>query len=656
MPTSKKIIGSVYPFPFFIGGGHNTNFTLIKGNEIFTSEEGKINEVVNSSCDRFPEKSILAGLKHFDIHPQEVDHWIFGSPGQIPTKPALKFFLSKFKTKSYEELSRNKCISFTRHHLAHAGLAIYGSGFDNGIFVSMDDGGDGADPFDTVWGTFENNSIKTLGNYNKGGWGIARFHNFICEATGYLGNVDNGKVMGLAAYGKVEEDLYKKLKKFLVVSEDGFSAKFLLRHNPQRSKPRYEKLKLDSYEFYKVINTSNPPAELKEITKYYSSINIAATGQRIVEDVALEIISNMLNFTKKKKIVCSGGFFQNISFNKRLLDLGLQGVYVPSAPNDSGLSLGAALLYKMSVEKKRPRKTLSSYLGPQFKNEEIKDILDEFNLDYKKSKNICRETANFLKKGKIVGWFQGRSELGPRSLGARSVLGDPRKFINKAKINQLLKKRDWFMPYAPSVLYDKMDFFYDKKINCPYMSFSMKITKNSSRIPAAVHVDGSSRPHTIKKNDFPRYYNLIKEFYRFTGVPAILNTSFNRHGIATIQTPRQAIEHLLNGCVEILVIEDFIVFAHKKNRKKIERLYSEGYYLLVEKIRHIIEAMVSNDRDLSKIIKENKKILESNNIIFNTKTKELILNRKKLKFNNFNRDEIRKKIFPLLDKKNFSIK
>jgi carbamoyltransferase len=645
---SKKIIASIYPFPFFIGVGHNTNFSLIKDKKIFSLEEGKLATVVNSSCDRFPEKSMLSGFKYFNIEPKDVDHWVFGGYGKTPKKPALEFFFSKFKAINYQELNKRKAISFVKHHDAHASLAIYGSGLKEGLFICLDDGGDEVHPFDTYWGTFKKNKLKTIGSYNRGGWGICRFHNFICESIGYLGNVDNGKVMGLAPYGKVDKSLYKELRNLLIISKDGFSAKFLLRHNPIKSKPRYEKLFLDSYQFYKVIHSPNPPKELTQITKFYSSLDIAATGQKVVEDVTFEIIKNMLTHTKQKNIVCSGGFFQNIAFNKKLLELGLNAAYIPSAPNDSGLSLGGALNKKMSLDKSRPKSILSPFLGVEFSSDEVIKILDEFNLVYKKTNNISKETAKLISKGKVVGWFQGRSELGPRSLGARSVLADPRKYNNKAKLNQLLKKRDWFMPFAPSVLYDKMEYFYKTKIDCPYMSFALNVNKNNHMIPAAVHVDKSSRPHTIKKESFPLYYNLIKEFYKITGVPAILNTSFNRHGIATIQTCRQAVEHLLNGCIEILAIDSFIVFPKKKLRKIDKKIDPEEHYIVLEKLKHLLDAIKNKDKEYKKILQKNKTntLFKKYKIVI--KNKNLFINKKKVDFLDTKRETLRSIIFPRL--------
>ncbi len=606
MKSGKLNIASIYPFPFFIGEGHDTNFSLLSGNKIYSCEEGKINNIVNSQQDRFPEKSMLTGFKSLNIHPENIDYWVFGGKGEVNEKLALNYFFNKFKSKSYDYFKAKKSIKYVNHHLAHSTLAIYGSGFKDGIFLSLDNGGDETFPYDSIWGTFNGCKINTFSKYNKGGWGLSRFHNFLCETIGYLGNQDNGKVMGLAAYGDVKKKLYDELSNFLKISNDGFSVKFLLKHNTIRSKLRLEKLNLDSYQRVKILNTPNPPQELLNITKRYNSLDIAATGQRLVEDYALQIVKNMIRKTNKDKIVCSGGFFQNISFNKRLLDLNLNGVYIPPAPNDAGLSLGAALYVKMLAEKKRPNKVISPYLGPKFSKVEIEKILKDHKLVYKESKNICKDVAKLIKKGKIIGWFQGRSELGPRSLGARSVIADPRKLTNKAKINQFLKKRDWFMPYAPSILADKMNLFFGKFTKTPYMSFALDVTKNQNKIPAGVHVDGTSRPQAVYKDLNEKFYSMIKYFYKLTKVPAVLNTSFNRHGIATIVTPRNAIEHLMNECIDILAIEDFIVFKRKKKIENKEKMIKEKSYIFIEKLMHIINLI--NNKDFE-VIKKDKSIL-----------------------------------------------
>ncbi len=645
----KNIIASIYPFPFFIGEGHDTNFSLINGNKIFSNEEGKINQVILNNLDKFPQKSMMSAFKEQNIQAKDVDHWVFGGRNAVQEKAALKYFFSKFKAKDYKFLKKNKRIHYVNHHLSHVSLGVYGSGFKNGTFISMDDGGDESFPFDTLWGTFSQNRIKPIQKSNKGGWGVTRFHNFICEAVGYLSNVDNGKVMGLAAYGKVIPRLYNELAKFLVLSQDGYTAKCLFRRNKGSiSNYNFSKLKLDAYQQYKILHQPNPPAELLEITKYYSNVDVAATGQRVVENITLQTIQNILKRTKNENLICSGGFFQNVSLNRRLLEIGLKKVYIPSAPNDAGLSLGAALYVNMKYFNiKRPKKFLSPYLGTYFNKNDTEKLLIDYNLKFKKTKTPWTECAKLLTKGNVVGWFQGKAELGPRSLGSRSVLADPRKSINKGRVNQLLKKRDWFMPYAPSILEDKMNFFLEKNFISPYMSFAFKITKNAHLIPAAVHVDKSCRPQSVSKKTNLKFYKVIKEFHKMTGVPALLNTSFNRHGIATIGTPRHAIDHLFNGCIDILIIDNFIVFPNKKLKKIHKNILSEKYYLFIENFMNILNAVKKKDKDLKKILLNSKFFLTKYNINFLKKNKKIRIKNKIFNLDYSNRDDLVKKFMPI---------
>jgi carbamoyltransferase len=201
--------------------------------------------------------------------------------------------------------------------------------------------------------------------------------------------------------------------------------------------------------------------------------------------------------------------------------------------------------------------------------------------------------AELLTEGSVIGWFQGRAEYGPRSLGSRSILADPRKFDSKSRVNQLLKKRDWFMPYAPSMLEEYSRDWLEIDKFSPYMQFALKIKSEKQKlIPAAVHVDGTSRVHSVRREWNAKYWSLIEEFRILTGVPMVLNTSFNRHGISTIATPKQAVEHLLSGSMDYLIIDDFIV-SLSENRN-----FSEKDFETFLSEEQLLDDMVSNRLEL----------------------------------------------------------
>ena len=230
------------------------------------------------------------------------------------------------------------------------------------------------------------------------------------------------------------------------------------------------------------------------------------------------------------------------------------------ANGDGGLSLGAAFFIENKYKKRKRKTLLTPLLGPSFSDVEISNLLDQSRIKYVKDNHIEKTVAKLINDGKTIGWFQGRGEYGPRSLGNRSILADPRKFESKSRINQLLKKRDWFMPYAPSILEEYLDEFMIHKNTSPYMQIAFKVKDGKKdSIPAAVHVDGTSRIHTVDKNVNPKYWNLINEFRLLTELPILLNTSFNRHHIPTISEPRQALEHLLDGCMDYLAISDYLI-------------------------------------------------------------------------------------------------
>ena len=283
-------------------------------------------------------------------------------------------------------------------------------------------------------------------------------------------------------------------------------------------------------------------------------------------------------------LALSGGSFQNIVVNGKLREITQLNIYVPMAPHDAGLALGAALIKWHQKTGRRPQIPLSAYLGPSFDKQEIESLVKSFSLRYEKPLDFISAVASAITQEKVVGWFQGRGEFGARALGARSVLADPRNVKAKSRLNQALKKRDWFMPYAPSILEEYGNEYFENFSPSPYMNIGFRIKPEKMHlVPSAVHTDGSCRAHTVNSKQNPKYYQLLMEFYRLTGIPMILNTSFNRHGIPIIATPRQAIQHLLEGNIDMLAIEDMIVYREYVSQQK-DPIYEDEYYLNLEKL------------------------------------------------------------------------
>ena len=205
----SETIASIYPFPYRIGQGHDVNFSLLSGGDIYSYEEAKISQIMHDSTSRIPERSMLLGFRELGLAPRDVDHWVFGAPYKVDEKAALGFFFGKFKGQPYDELHLEGRIHYVTHHKAHAYLAIATSPFDDGCFFTLDGGGDEADDVDSTWGVFEDGRIVSTES-SDAAYGLTLFHGYICELIGYLNFVDHGKLMGLASYAEPPEELCAK--------------------------------------------------------------------------------------------------------------------------------------------------------------------------------------------------------------------------------------------------------------------------------------------------------------------------------------------------------------------------------------------------------------------------------------------------------------
>ncbi len=594
----SETIASIYPFPYRIGQGHDVNFSLLSGGDIYSYEEAKISQIMHDSTSRIPERSMLLGFRELGLAPRDVDQWVFGAPYKVDEKAALGFFFGKFKGQPYDELHLEGRIHYVTHHKAHAYLAIATSPFDDGCFFTLDGGGDEADDVDSTWGVFEDGRIVSTES-SDAAYGLTLFHGYICELIGYLNFVDHGKLMGLASYAEPPEELCVELRRFLVRELGDMNFKVTLRRQSQ-SPLSAERIRIDRYNQYKTINQPNPPEELVELTRFFPAHEIASAGQRVFEQALCDLTTRLVERTGKTNVVFCGGAFHNVSANRRIHELEIADIFVPMGVGDEGLSLGAAFAFR--AESGAPSSTtsyLTPFLGPGFSTQEVDRLVSEYGFEhrlYEDEAELCHFVARGLDEGKIVGWFQGRAELGARSLGARSVLADPRRLESKARLNQLLKRRDWFMPFAPAILEGHEEDYLEHYIPSPYMAMAFGATPKALReIPAGIHVDKTCRPNSVSESHNPRFHRLIMEFKAITGIPAVLNTSFNRHGIPTIASPRQAFEHLAAGSVDLLAIEGYVVFREMAADADAGDLLTEKVFLGIETVKPIVRAWLDKD-------------------------------------------------------------
>ena len=579
------IIASVYPHPFETEIRHDSSSAIIAHDKIYAYEEAKLTKIKKDGS--YPERSLLMGLKELGIKPDDVDHWVFPKTKALVSLKNLEIFFKNYlkaikPSYNFSKFEKQR-VHYLEHQMSHIALSVYGSNFNECLFLSTDGGGDVADQRGLVFGIFQNNKFKIL-NQSYGLNNLANYHSFVTDSLGFSGE-DSGKTSGLSAYGKNKKNLEIEISKLLKLKKNNIH---FVRERFGQTCINSKKINPDTYNREKIFNTYPSDTNILRKSIAFLPHDIAFTCEKIMQSKFLDFLKKLTKNIKINKIVFSGGLFENVSLNNMIIESNLfKDCYFSPAASDNGLSLGAAFYVKNKLKgyknnKLLSKKQLSPYLGPSFSSNEILAEINNFKLNFKKTKDPSLYAAKKIFEGKIVGFFQGRGEFGARSLGNRSILADPRKSSSKARINQLLKKRDWFMPYAPAILETHLKEWVLIPKRSPYMQIAFKVKKDKiSQIPAAVHKDNSSRFQTVKKNDNPIFWNLIKNFYNLSKVPMVLNTSFNRHGISTIASPRSAIEHLLEGSMDILIIGNFII-RYDKNRqlKKTKIIFKDEDYLL----------------------------------------------------------------------------
>lgn len=561
-------IASLYPCPLDVQDRHDINAAVCRGDALYAYEEDKLTTVKQEPTEKFPERSLFFGLRELRLPVHQIDRWVFPTPSREIPEDHWYFFFSNIvkaytgRRDGFPAWLKGR-LAFVPHQISHSAVAVYTSEFDACAFLSMDGGGDWGDARNLVFGTFQDGAFKVQGEAH-GLLTLASFHAYLTDAIGELG--DNYKTTGLAGYGTVSPQLYRQLRDLF--TRDGAGWRFeRARYRP--SPHAMHTVRADGYRRVKVLNSVPSETNVFRICRSFLPHTVAATGERLLQDLTLEVARQVKEQTGAERLVLSGGLFQNVAVNRRLVETGwFRQIHVSMAPSDAGLALGQ-LLHELSRQGGHPirRKKQVAFLGPSFTDEEIGSLIREMRIVHTRPSELIEWAVERLLAGEVVGWFQGRAEYGPRSLGNRSILADPRNPAIKARVNQLLKKREWFMPYAPAILEECADEWVEGYFPSPYMQFAFRMRpQKRTLVPSAVHVDGTSRIQTVNAEDNPLFHRLIRCFYERTGVPMILNTSFNRHGIATISSPRQALDHFLEGCVDALAIGSCAVDLNANRR------------------------------------------------------------------------------------------
>jgi carbamoyltransferase len=430
---------------------------------------------------------------------------------------------------------------FVDHHLAHAISAYAYSGFDESAIVIMD--GRGAWEATSIWhgkdGRIEH--VLTIPFPDSMGW-------FYSEFTAYLGfqrNSDEWKVMGLAPYG-----------------QPGVKLDALIDTDARPYRVHTKALNGNGAGSFSGMTALLGAARAAESEIDERHKNIAYAVQDCCERAMMNVVRMALDKTGTRNLCLAGGVALNSKANGKIAASGLvEKIFVQPAASDDGVALGAALAPYMDGGGRLPKKAMRhAYLGPAFDDSAVETALRTYKLRYTRVDDPAGTAAELLSRGKILGWFQGRMEFGPRALGNRSILADPRDPEMTAKVNNAVKFREWWRPFAPSLKKEAAGEFLESATDSPFMILTAQVrAEKRGVIPAVTHVDGSARPQTVGKEVNPLYWRLIDEFGKRTGVPVIMNTSFNLRGEAIVHTPTDAVRTFFSSGMDALVIGGFLV-------------------------------------------------------------------------------------------------
>lgn len=444
-------------------------------------------------------------------------------------------------------------IRFVDHHMSHAAMAYYTSTFENATLLVVDAVGENATTSILKGEKGKITPIKQLNFPNSIGLLYSAFTYYL----GFIVNSDEYKVMGLAPYGNLEDAQTKHFieiihNKLVSVADDG---SIVLN---QRYFSFMYSLKMVNDRIWEKLFGIAKRQSSDEISQTH--MNIAAAIQYVTEEILLRLSCHAKEITGCENLCIAGGCALNCAAMGRLKKSGLfKSVYVPFAPGDDGGAIGAALHLSTLMGIPCSQK-VSPYLGTQYTTNEIQTYLDKSGLCYKQvsTESFYSSVASYLDEGKIIGWFQGRMEFGPRALGNRSILADSRKTYMKDLVNAKVKFRESFRPFAPIVLQEDASFHF-QDVDSPYMMFTTRVHANSNPIPAVTHVDGSARIQTVTAKDNCQMYRLLQAFKELTGCPVLLNTSFNVMGEPIVCSPADAIKTFVHSGIDILIIDNYIV-------------------------------------------------------------------------------------------------
>jgi carbamoyltransferase len=437
---------------------------------------------------------------------------------------------------------------YVRHHTAHAASTYFVSPFDKAAVLVVDAAGE---LYGTSFYHAQGNHLKALKSFYLP-HSLGSFYAAITQYLGFLHHDEEWKVMGWAPYGDPQR-YYSQMKTLITHT----------RHGDYRLNLDYFQHHLGKSPWFAPsleVLLGKARQKDEDFPSHYA--DIAAAAQKVLEEEVLTLVQQIKDHTQEKALCLAGGVALNCSMNHKILESGIfEKVYVVPLAHDTGTALGVNLYINHVLNKQTTRFSLDHlYYGSHYSTEILEQTLKSAGLKYRKMEKAPAEIAQLLSEGSVLGFYQGRMEIGPRALGCRSILADPRRKEMKAIINAKIKFREPFRPFAPSVLEEQAGQYFKNAVSSPFMNIVFEVLEEKrSIVPAITHVDHSARIQTVSARTNPYYYAIIQEFAQRTGVPVLLNTSFNIKGEPIVESPANAINCFLGTGLDYLVLDQFLV-------------------------------------------------------------------------------------------------
>lgn len=527
-------------------GYQDISAVLLKDGKVIAAIEEERVSRVKHAPHQLSEKAITEVLDIAGIDITDVD--IVATHGQTwgdDYQRALEGYLK-------DTFGHSPTIKRYHHHTCHGASAYYASGYDEALVISIDGSGDGVCT-QVCMGKAGN--IEVLSRMSRPN-SLGIFYSVITQYCGFVKDSGEYKLMGLSSYGDASKVDMSPLLQLTDKGQYEFDTKYLVKIEPGQPQPSRQQA-FFSQEMLDLLG----PNRTKSMKLDQRFMDIAASAQNKLEEALLHVAKYYVELTGVKKICLAGGVALNCVANQKLMDSGIaEEIFVQPASSDAGISLGAAWLAANDEGFAIPAPE-NVYWGRTYSNQQIKDTLEQLNVPFKYVEDPALAAAEAISKGKVVGWFQGGDEFGPRALGCRSILADPTDPEMQSRVNLKIKFRESFRPFCPSVLEEDSHLYFEgAQAIAPYMTITYKVKPEAQKqLPAITHVDGTARIQTVNEKQNPRYYRLLQYLKQLNGHGVTMNTSFNRNNEPIVHSPIDAVSAFYGCGMDVLVIGNFVL-------------------------------------------------------------------------------------------------